>query len=123
MPFAKLRFDIIVDVILGCTILGCPILGCTILGCTRAAWAQSPFTLEQVMSSSFPSELVASKNGSRIAWVFDAKGVRNVWLADGPDFVHTARPLTHYKTDDGHPIPPLRPPPDANTVLYALATC
>jgi dipeptidyl aminopeptidase/acylaminoacyl peptidase len=117
MPFAKLRFDRFVGVILGCTVLGC-----TILGCTRAAWAQSPFTLEQVMSSSFPSELVASKNGSRIAWVFDAKGVRNVWLADGPDFVHTARPLTHYKTDDGQPIASLRLTPDGKTVLYALGS-
>src|SRR5260370_26415007 len=122
MPFAKLRFDIIVDVILGCTILGCPILGCTILGCTRASWAKSPCRLEQVMSSSFRSELVASKNGSRIAWVFDAKGVRNVWLADGPDFVHTARPLTHYKTDDGQPIASLRLTPDGKTVLYALGS-
>ena len=74
------------------------------------------------MSSSFPSELVASKNGSRIAWVFDAKGVRNVWLADGPDFVHTARPLTHYKTDDGQPIASLRLAPDGKTVLYALGS-
>ncbi len=74
------------------------------------------------MSSSFPSELVASKNGSRIAWVFDAKGVRNVWLADGPDFVHTARPLTHYKTDDGQPIASLRLTPDGKTALYALGS-
>jgi len=65
---------------------------------------------------------VASKNGSRIAWVFDAKGVRNVWLADGPDFVHTARPLTHYKTDDGQPIASLRLTPDGKTALYALGS-
>jgi dipeptidyl aminopeptidase/acylaminoacyl peptidase len=107
MPFAKLRFDIILAVI---------------LGCTPAAWAQSSFTLEQVMSSSFPSELVASKNGSRVAWVFDAKGIRNVWLADGPDFAHTARPLTHYKTDDGQPIASLRLTPDGKTALYALGS-
>jgi dipeptidyl aminopeptidase/acylaminoacyl peptidase len=117
MPFAKLRFDNMLGVILGWTILGC-----TILGSTTAAWAQSPFRLEQVMSSSFPSELVASKNGSRIAWVFDAKGVRNVWLADSPDFVHTARPLTHYKTDDGQPIASLRLTPDGKTALYALGS-
>ena len=74
------------------------------------------------MSSSFPSELVASKNGSRIAWVFDAKGVRNVWLADGPDFDRTARPLTHYRTDDGQPIASLRLTPDGKTALYALGS-
>src|SRR6266536_109013 len=107
MPFAKLRFD---------TILG------VILGCTTATWAQAPFTLEQVMSSSFPSELVASKNGSRIAWVFDAKGVRNVWLADGPDFARTARPLTAYRTDDGQPIASLRLTPDGKTALYTVGS-
>jgi dipeptidyl aminopeptidase/acylaminoacyl peptidase len=105
MPFARLRFDIIFGVI---------------LGCTTAAWTQAPFTLEQVMSSSIPSELVASN--SRIAWVFDAKGVRNVWLADGPDFVRTARPLTHYATDDGQPIASLRLTPNGRTALYALGS-
>ena len=57
-----------------------------IFGCARLAWAQSPFTVEQVISSPFPSELVSAVHGSRVAWVFDAKGVRNVWVADGPDF-------------------------------------
>jgi len=32
------------------------------------------FTLEQVMSSPFPSDLIASKNGGKLAWVFDAEG-------------------------------------------------
>jgi len=54
------------------------------------ASAQSPFTVEQVTSSPFPSELVSAPQGSRVAWVFNAKGVRNVWVADGPDFIHSA---------------------------------
>ena len=52
-------------------------------------WAQN-FTVEQVMSSPFPDNLTAASHGERIAWVFDAKGVRNVWVADGPDFRATA---------------------------------
>ncbi|HSK44441.1 MAG TPA: DPP IV N-terminal domain-containing protein, partial [Candidatus Binatia bacterium] len=71
------------------------------------------------MSSPFPSELVAATHGSRVAWVFNAKGVRNVWVADGPDFAHTARQVTHYSADDGQPIASLRLTPDAKTVLYA----
>ena len=104
MALAKLRFDIALG---------------SILIFTAAGLAQSPFTLEQVMSSPFPSELVAAKHGSRVAWVFDAKGVRNVWVADGPDFVHTARPVTHYSADDGQPIASLRLTPDGKSVLYA----
>lgn len=87
-----------------------------------AAWAQSSFTVEQVMSYSFPSELVAAQQGSRVAWVFDSKGVRNVWVADGPDFVRTARQLTHYTEDDGQPIASLRLTPDGKTVVYALGS-
>jgi len=93
-----------------------------ILDCTTAVWAQSPFTLEQVISSPFPNELVAATHGSRVAWVFNAKGVRNVWVADGPDFVHTARPVTHYSADDGQPIASLRLTPNGKTALYALGS-
>ena len=74
------------------------------------------------MSSPFPGELVAAEHGSRVAWVFVAKGVRNVWVADGPDFAHSARQVTHYSADDGQPIASLRLTPDGKTVLYALGT-
>jgi len=93
-----------------------------VLVASAAVWAQSPFTLEQVLSSPFPSGLTAAMHGSRIAWVFDAKGVRNVWVADGPDFVRTARQLTHYREDDGQPIASLRLTPDGKTALYALGS-
>jgi dipeptidyl aminopeptidase/acylaminoacyl peptidase len=92
------------------------------MACAATGWAQSPFTLEQVMSSPFPTELVAATHGSRVAWVFDAKGVRNVWVADGPDFVRGARQVTHYNADDGQPIASLRLTPDGKTVLYALGS-
>jgi dipeptidyl aminopeptidase/acylaminoacyl peptidase len=84
--------------------------------------AQAPFTLEQVMSFSFPAGLVAAEHGSRIAWVFDTKGVRNVWVADGPDFVHSARQVTHYREDDGQPIASLQLTPDGKAVVYAVGT-
>ena len=74
------------------------------------------------MSSPFPGELVAAEHGSRVAWVFDAKGVRNVWVADGPDFAHSARQVTHYSADDGQPISSLRLTPDGKAVLYALGS-
>ena len=115
MPFTKARLLIAPSLMLGLTLGLMP-------GCTPAIWAQSPFTLEQVLSSPFPSELVAAMHGSRVAWVFDAKGVRNVWVADGPDFVRTARPMTHYSADDGQPIASLRLTPDGKTVLYALGS-
>ncbi len=90
--------------------------------CPAASMGQSSFTLQQVMSSPFPSGLTAAAHGSRIAWVFDAKGVRNVWVADGPEFTRTARQLTHYTSDDGQPIASLRLTPDGKTAVYALGS-
>src|SRR5215211_728176 len=51
------------------------------------------FTLEQIKSYPFPNELTASATGSRIAWAFNERGARNVWVAEGPDF--KARRLTN----------------------------
>jgi len=84
--------------------------------------AQSSFTLEQVMGSPFPNQLIAAEHANRVAWVFDEKGVRNVWVSDGPDFARTARQLTHYTQDDGQPIASLRLTPDGKTVVYALGS-
>ncbi|MFZ3342898.1 MAG: prolyl oligopeptidase family serine peptidase [Terriglobales bacterium] len=75
------------------------------------------FTLEQVLSSPFPSNLVAAEHAGRIAWVFDAEGARNVWVADAPNF--EARQVTRYTADDGMPIAALKLTPDGRTVVYA----
>ena len=80
----------------------------------------SNFTLEQVLSSPFPSGLVAASNAPRVAWVFNAKGARNVWVADGPNF--SARQVTHFSGDDGTPIASLRITPDGRTVVFVRGT-
>jgi dipeptidyl aminopeptidase/acylaminoacyl peptidase len=82
-------------------------------------WAGN-FTLQQVLSSSFPSQLVAASHAARVAWVFDSKGARNVWVAEAPNFA--GRQLTHYTEDDGQPIASLRLTPDGRTVVYARGT-
>lgn len=67
-----------------------------------AAPASNSFTLDQIKSYPFPNELTASATGSRIAWAFNEKGARNVWVAEGPDF--KARRLTNYNADDGQEL-------------------
>src|SRR5277367_5505404 len=61
--------------------------------------AQGTFTLEQVLSAPFNSGLVAARSGDRIAWASNHQGMRNIWVAEGPDF--KARQLTSYAKDDG----------------------
>src|SRR5436309_9209020 len=78
--------------------------------------AQS-FTLEQVTSSPFPSELTISKRGDKVAWAFDAEGKRNIWITEGPALA--ARQLTHYDKDDGGELTDLVLAPGGNLIAYA----
>ena len=75
------------------------------------------FTLEQVLSAPFPYGLTSAPQAPRVAWVFDNKGERNIWVADAPDFV--PRQVTHYKGDDGQAIASVRLTPDGKTIVYA----
>ena len=43
--------------------------------------ASQPFTVEQIKGYPFPNELTTSAAGSRIAWAFNERGARNVWVA------------------------------------------
>src|SRR5881398_2130899 len=75
------------------------------------------FTIEQVLSVPFPYGLTSASHAPRVAWVFDNRGERNIWVADAPDFV--PRQLTHYKGDEGQQIASVRLTPDGKTVVYA----
>jgi dipeptidyl aminopeptidase/acylaminoacyl peptidase len=87
------------------------------LVCSSLAMAQQePITLEQLMSAPFPSELVAAPAGGKVAWVFDARGVRNIWVAEPPDY--RARAITSYAEDDGQEIAELAWTPDARAILF-----
>jgi len=82
-----------------------------------AAFAQGEkFSLQQVLSSPFPSEMTAAPKGSRIAWAFRAQGKRNIWVAEGPKFA--ARQLTPYKNDDGQEITSLGFTASGGTIVY-----
>ena len=77
------------------------------------------FTLEQVLSAPFPSSLVAAPRGGRAAWVYDAKGVRNVWVVEtAADGSRRSRPLTAYTGDDGHDLGELGWDGAGRTVAY-----
>jgi dipeptidyl aminopeptidase/acylaminoacyl peptidase len=75
-----------------------------------------PFTIEQVLSAPFPYGLTNASGAPRIAWVFDNKGERNVWVADAPDF--KPRQVTHYKGDDGQAIASVKLTPDGKAIVY-----
>jgi len=87
----------------------------SLLPAPQQAAAQS-FTVEQIKGYPFPNELTAAATGSRIAWAFNERGARNVWVAEGPEF--KARKLTNYNTDDGQELTSLSLSDDGKFVVY-----
>lgn len=82
---------------------------------SSAARGQS-FTLEDVLSAPFPTHLVAARRAERIAWVFNERGVRNIWTAAAPDFAPVR--LTDYREDDGQELSDLQLTPDGSILVY-----
>ena len=81
-----------------------------------AASSAGSFTVAQIKGYPFPNELTAAKTGERIAWAFNERGARNVWVADGPDF--KPRKLTNYNVDDGQELTSLAISNDGKFVIY-----
>jgi dipeptidyl aminopeptidase/acylaminoacyl peptidase len=113
MPFVR-------DLRLGKLVTAAPLLCFCILMMSPCLLAQGrPFTLDQVLGAPFPSDLVAAPSGGRIAWVFDGRGSRNIWIAE-PSSVgsYKARALTSYKEDDGESLAELAWSPDGESLGY-----
>ena len=107
---------------------------------SAAEAATPPFTLEQVLSAPFPSELVAwpaatngaagtagaATNGAarsasvagtaKFAWTFNDRGARNVWVAEAPDW--KGRAVTRFPDDDGIALSDLVFTPDGQNVVF-----
>ncbi|HUK36941.1 MAG TPA: prolyl oligopeptidase family serine peptidase [Vicinamibacterales bacterium] len=94
------------------------VVGCSSITLTgaQAPPAAAPFTVEQILSLPTPDNLIASPMGSTIAWTFDERGVRNIYAADGPDFV--PRKITNNKDDDGQELTNLSFSSDGKTIVY-----
>ena len=86
------------------------------------AWAQSapstapPPGLQAFLSYPFVSDLAAAEKGGAIAWVQNIRGVRNLWVAQGPDFA--PRALTRLTADDGQELKNVSLSPDGKTVVW-----
>jgi dipeptidyl aminopeptidase/acylaminoacyl peptidase len=81
-----------------------------------AAAQSSAVTLESLLSTPFPSELLAASAGGKLAWIQNARGVRNVWVAEPPEY--RAHQVTRYTEDDGQAIAGLEWSRDAKTLFY-----
>ena len=89
------------------------LLFCILLLSGQVCISQS---IESYLSPPFPTNLVSSMDGKSIAWVFNDKGSRNVYMATMPDF--KARKITNYTGDDGIEIPQFLFNPDGKQILF-----
>ena len=74
-------------------------------------------TINNLLSPAFPTSLVSSADGKTIAWVFNNKGSRNIYVADGNNFSN-AKPLTTYMGDDGVEISNTTFTPNGNQIIF-----
>lgn len=92
------------------------VAACALAGVTPSAQLPAAPTIEQIMSAPFATGLVASPTGQKVAWVFNERGARNVWVAEGPAFA--GRRLTAFQGDNGQEIGGLRFTPDGQSVIF-----
>ena len=76
---------------------------------------EKKFTLDQVMSAPFPSELVAAPTGTHQLGA-ECQGVRNIWVAEPPGY--KGRQITSYTEDDGIEIGELTWTPDGQSIVF-----
>src|SRR5262247_1822551 len=93
-----------------------PILTGTIAFLLVAQVAFAQFSVDQILGFPSPENLVASPVGSAIAWTFNERGVRNIYVAEGPAFA--ARKVTSYTQDDGQELTQLSFSHDGKTIVY-----
>jgi dipeptidyl aminopeptidase/acylaminoacyl peptidase len=87
---------------------------------------QATLSIDTLMATPFPTDLVAAPTGGRVAWVSSNSGVHNVLVAEpgpptkftngNPD--HKWRAVTTYQGDDGLWITDLGWTSDGKTVVY-----
>jgi len=79
---------------------------------------RTDFSMAQVLHYPYALGLVAAEHADVIAWVRKLDGVRNVWIARGPDFL--PQQVTRYSEDDGQEITQLTFSPDGSRLVYVL---
>jgi dipeptidyl aminopeptidase/acylaminoacyl peptidase len=77
---------------------------------------EGSFTLEQLLSAPYPTDLISARDADRLAWVFNEEGARNVWTAAAPDYAPVR--LTNYAVDEVFEIPGLAITRDGSVVIY-----
>lgn len=77
--------------------------------------AQS-FTVEDMLSPPYPSEMVSARDVDRIAWISVERGRRNVYTAVAPEWAPVR--LTDWGDDDGRDLTSIRISDDGDVLVF-----
>src|SRR5438034_8670774 len=72
--------------------------------------------IDSYLSVPFPTELTGSKDGKILAWVFNDKGSRNIYIASNNGT--QVKQITSYTGDDGIEIHNLEFTPDNKRIIF-----
>src|SRR5262245_7431897 len=92
------------------------LFGLAVAGPSAQGPAPAPFSVDQILGFPSPDNLVASPAGSTIAWTFNERGNRSIYVAEAPAF--EPRWLVQYRGDDGQELTQLAFSSDGKTVMY-----
>jgi dipeptidyl aminopeptidase/acylaminoacyl peptidase len=81
-----------------------------------SAQSTGALSIDTLMATPFPTDLIAAPVGGAIAWVSSNGGVHNILTAQGPD--HQWRAVTSYTGDDGLWITEPSFTSDGKTIVY-----
>ena len=85
------------------------------LALARVSGQSTALSIDALMATPFPTDLVSAPTGGRVAWVSSNSGVHNILTLDGPS---RWRAVTSYKGDDGLWITDLNFTSDGRTIVY-----
>jgi len=81
------------------------------------AASTAPFSIDQVLNAPFATSPLAAPSGSRVAWLLNEHGQRNIYVAAAPDW--KGHKVTNFLEDDGQEIADLAWAPDGSYLLFA----
>ena len=96
-----------------------PVLAALVCLLLAAPTHAQSFTLQQVMSAPFTSELHAAPKGGNLLWIANQEGKRNIWVAEKSGTGYSVHRVTSDDADDGIDLGDIVWTPDGQSIVYA----
>ena len=99
----------------------CLWMGIAVTGLSPAATPSSEsLSIESLLSAPFPYSLAAAPNADRVAWIFNHRGSRNIWMGERTSAgTMAAKALTQFKGDDDVELDDLKWSHDGAAIVFS----